>query len=236
MQTLIVGAGNLGINVAYSLLRRGDSVIVTTRNEDRGEKFKEQLSPFGKVSCLTADPGTDPGVADMFRKAKEIEGRIDNLIVTVGGFAVDSIKKPIHFGEMLESHLEIPLRILKDFENYANEKASAVFISSIQSIYTSSWTATSYLLGKSSLNKLVEIAAAQLLKRNIRVNAVAPSSIENVFMPGRDWRSTRKLGRLVTPPEDIAEVVSFLCSPAGEWINGVVIPLDGGNRFTHASD
>ena len=50
MQTLIVGAGNLGINVAYSLLRRGDSVIVTTRNEDRVKKLKEQLSPFGKLT------------------------------------------------------------------------------------------------------------------------------------------------------------------------------------------
>ena len=40
MQTLIVGAGNLGTNVAYNLLRRGDSVIVTTRNEDRGKDRK----------------------------------------------------------------------------------------------------------------------------------------------------------------------------------------------------
>jgi NAD(P)-dependent dehydrogenase (short-subunit alcohol dehydrogenase family) len=236
MQTLIVGAGNLGTNIAYSLLKRGESVIVTTRNHEKGKKLEEQLSAFGRVNYLIADPGTDFGVADMFRKAEEIAGKIDNLIVTVGGYAVDSIRKPVHFGEMLESHLEIPLNILKNFENYAKDNASAVFISSIQSIYTSSWAAVSYLLGKSSLNKLVEIAAAQLLERNIRVNAVAPSSIENVFMPGRDWRSTRKLGRLLTPPEDIAEVVAFLCSPAGEWINGVVIPLDGGNRFTHASD
>jgi|YelNatPaOPRAMG01_1025707.scaffolds.fasta_scaffold02570_10 3-oxoacyl-[acyl-carrier protein] reductase len=236
MQTLIVGAGNLGTNVAYNLLKRGDSVVVTTRQDEKGKKLKEQLSPFGKVSYLIADPSTDFGVTDMFRKAEEILGKIDNLIVTVGGFAVDSIRKPVHFGEMLESHLEIPLSILKYFEDYANTKASAVFISSMQSLYTSSWTAVSYLLGKSSLNKLVEIAAAQLLERNIRVNAVAPSSIENVFLPGRDWRSTRRLGRLLTPPEDIAEVVAFLCSPAGEWINGVVIPLDGGNRFSHASD
>ncbi|EQD59412.1 3-ketoacyl-(acyl-carrier-protein) reductase, partial [mine drainage metagenome] len=91
-------------------------------------------------------------------------------------------------------------------------------------------------LEKNSLNKLVELAAAQLLNKDIRVNAVAPSSIENVFAPGRDWRSTRKIGSLLTPPEDIAEVVKFLCSPESEWIDGVVIPLDGGNRFTHASD
>ena len=103
MQTLIVGAGNLGTNVAYNLLRRGDSVIVTTRNEDKGKKLKEQLSPFGKVRCLISDPGTDFGATDMFRKAEETGGKIDNLIVTVGGFAVDSIKNPIHFGESIES-------------------------------------------------------------------------------------------------------------------------------------
>jgi 3-oxoacyl-[acyl-carrier protein] reductase len=236
MQSLIVGAGNLGTNIAYKLLKRGDTVVVTTRDNEKRKKLNEQLSPFGTVTSLVADPGTDSSVTDMFRKTNEITGTIDNLIVTVGGFSVDSIKKPDNFNELLESNLEVPLNILKHFEDYASPKASAVFISSIQSIYTTRWAAASYIIGKSALNKLVEIAAAQFLARNIRINAVAPSSIENIFMPGRDWRSTRKLGSLLTPPEDIAEVVAFLCSAEGEWINGVIIPLDGGNRFSHARD
>ena len=236
MQSMIVGAGNLGVNVAFNLLQRGDSVIVTSRDDKRGKKIEEELSSYGNVHLIVGDPGTDAGVIEMFEKATKVAGKIDNLIVTVGGFALDSIKRPTHFSEMLQSHLVVPINILKNFSAYANTSASAVFVSSIQTLFTSSWNATSYLLGKSSLNKLVEIAAAQLLERRIRVNAVAPASIENICSPGRDWHSARTLDKMLTPPEGIAEVIAFLCSPGGECVNGVVIPLDGGDRFGHASD
>ncbi|EQD78360.1 3-ketoacyl-(acyl-carrier-protein) reductase, partial [mine drainage metagenome] len=173
MNTLIAGTGGLGINIAYLLLKRGDSVVVTTRSLEKGARIEKELSSFGKICNIAVDPSTDQGVNEMFEKASAQFGKVDNLIVTVGGYASDSIENPAHLNEMLESHLTIPLNMLKHFPKFAISKGSVVLISSIQSIYTSNWNLTSYILGKNSLNKLVELAAAQLLNKDIRVNAVA---------------------------------------------------------------
>ncbi len=68
--------------------------------------------------------------------------------------------------------------------------------------------------------------AAELITRNIRVNAVASEYIYQTFEPDRDYTRMRKLGDLPTPPEDISEVIYFLADE-NSWINGAVIPVDG---------
>jgi 3-oxoacyl-[acyl-carrier protein] reductase len=60
---------------------------------------------------------------------------------------------------------------------------------------------------------------------------IAPSVIDGEFVPGRDWKKMRRLGDFKAPPEDFAKVVVWLLTDEAEWINGVVIPVDGGARL-----
>ncbi len=237
MNTIIAGVRNLGRAVAYNALKRGDSVLLNSRSEESLKGMVSSLQSYGKISYLSADLSSRDSIEQLFTTCESRYGQVDNLVVTLGGFMADRLPELKNMDVMIDNHIKIPMQILESFAKHAHAGSTAVLVSSVQSVFTTSWGAFSYVVGKTGLNKIVEAAAANLLSKGIRVNGVAPSVIEESFEPGRDWRSSRKLGDLSTPPEDIAEVVDFLTSVKSEWIDGVVIPVDGGNRFkTHPSD
>lgn len=92
-----------------------------------------------------------------------------------------------------------------------------------------------YVASKGGLAMLTKAAALELAEHRIRVNAIAPGSIdtpmqlERVNEPGRKESQLRHipLGRLGRP-EDIAHGVSYLLSPRADYITGVILPIDGG--------
>jgi 3-oxoacyl-[acyl-carrier protein] reductase len=115
-----------------------------------------------------------------------------------------------------------------------------VHISSISGMGPS--TTVPYGAVKAALQSFSASSAKALAKKNIRVNAVAPGSIE---FPGGSWEMIGKanpkmyesvrrgipFGRLGTP-EEVADVVVFLASDASRAITGEVIAADGGIRAT----
>jgi 3-oxoacyl-[acyl-carrier protein] reductase len=99
--------------------------------------------------------------------------------------------------------------------------------------------APGYNVAKAAEMSLAKAMARDLACDNIRVNAVAPGSI---FFPGGGWERRQKadpdgiaafvarelpFGRFGTP-EEVADVVTFLCSARGRWIHGATIVVDGG--------
>jgi enoyl-[acyl-carrier protein] reductase III len=88
---------------------------------------------------------------------------------------------------------------------------------------------------KAAIESLVRYLAVELAPGGIRVNGVSPGVVDTDALrhfPDRDGMlaeaaSRTPAGRLVTP-EDVAEVVEFLCSPAAEMIRGHVLAVDGG--------
>jgi 3-oxoacyl-[acyl-carrier protein] reductase len=93
---------------------------------------------------------------------------------------------------------------------------------------------TNYAASKGAINSFTRGLAAELARKNVLVNAVAPGFIETDMtdavrnMAGADTLKkmipTRRLGT----PQDIAGVVLFLCSPAAAYVTGQVITVDGG--------
>jgi enoyl-[acyl-carrier protein] reductase III len=90
---------------------------------------------------------------------------------------------------------------------------------------------------KAAIESLTRYLAVELAAKNIIVNAVSPGIIETDALKHFDVMADRSMlqkaitatpaGRLVTP-EDVAEVVAFLCTPAASMIRGQVIVVDGG--------
>jgi enoyl-[acyl-carrier protein] reductase III len=88
---------------------------------------------------------------------------------------------------------------------------------------------------KAAIESLVRYLAVELAPRNVRVNAVSPGIVDTDALrhfPDREGllvvgAERTPAGRLATP-EDVAGVVSFLCSPSAEMIRGQVIVVDGG--------
>ncbi len=90
-----------------------------------------------------------------------------------------------------------------------------------------------YAASKGGVISLTKSAAKELAARNITVNAVAPGYIETEMtknLSGNVKEAFINLIPLKRPgqPEDVANVVSFLVSPAADYITGQVIHIDGG--------
>jgi 3-oxoacyl-[acyl-carrier protein] reductase len=115
--------------------------------------------------------------------------------------------------------------------------ASIVHVSSISALRPSTRSAA-YAAAKAAMNSYTGSQAAMLARQGVRVNGIAPGSIE---FPGGVWAQRKQaadglyertlaaipFGRMGTP-EEIAEVALFLASPHARWITGQVIAVDGG--------
>jgi enoyl-[acyl-carrier protein] reductase III len=90
---------------------------------------------------------------------------------------------------------------------------------------------------KAALESLTRYLAVELAPKNIVVNAVSPGLVETDALKHFDTLSDKRVieraiaatpaGRLVTP-EDVANVVAFLCTPAASMIRGQIVVMDGG--------
>ena len=93
---------------------------------------------------------------------------------------------------------------------------------------------TNYAASKGAINSFTRALAAELAARNVTVNAVAPGFIETDMSEAvRNMAGDVNLKKLIPvkrlgKPEDIANVVVFLCGPAAAYITGQVITVDGG--------
>lgn len=119
---------------------------------------------------------------------------------------------------------------------------SVVVLSSINADYATP-TLAAYAATKAALNNLVKTAALELAPSKIRVNAIAPASIDTPllresFAGTADPEEARArniarhpLGRLGSA-EEVAELVLFLVSDRAQWITGSIYPIDGGAGVT----
>ena len=216
----------LGFAIAYKLNEAKGEVVINARSKSKLEEIRGSMPNMNLVKVVEGD-ATEEGV---LRRIKEL-GPYDGVVITIGGYVEDTVENPKGLDEMLENHVKAPVRVLSGLVNSIREGGSVVLVSALRGIFNALPTQLSYAVAKAGVAKLVEVLASELLERGIRVNGIAPSVISGEFSPNRDYRKLRKLGDPSAPPEDFANVVLWLLSEGSEWVNGVVIPVDGGFRL-----
>ncbi|MFP3064440.1 MAG: SDR family NAD(P)-dependent oxidoreductase [Sulfolobus sp.] len=224
---LIAGVSKgLGYAIAYFAVREGAKVIVNARNE---EKLKEIIKTLGEDNAkyVVGDISTLEGAERVVNEA----GEFTDLVITIGGYIEDTIESLKGLDEMITNHIKAPLYLVKSALSKLKSGSTIVLVSAIRGIYTPLPFQLSYSIAKAGLAKAVETLASELTDKGIRVVGIAPSVIDGEFQPNRDWKKLRKLGDFKAPPEDFARVVIWLLTDEAEWINGVVIPVDGGARL-----
>jgi NAD(P)-dependent dehydrogenase (short-subunit alcohol dehydrogenase family) len=124
----------------------------------------------------------------------------------------------------------------------ARRQGAVVLVSSINARFATP-TLAAYAASKAALEEMARTAALEFAADNVRVNVIAPASVDTPmlqasFARADDPRAARErnvqrhpLGRLGTP-EDAAELALFLVSPRSGWITGGTFPLDGGAGVT----
>ncbi len=236
----IVTGGSRGIGAAVSLelARQGCDVALTYRGRvDAATKVAGEIEKMGRRAlALQADVADFAQTEKTFAMVVETLGRLDVLVCNAG-ITWDGV-----IWKMTEKQWDTVIDTnLKGYFNY-NRAAARIFkdqrsgkivnISSINGL-RGKFAQSNYSASKAGNNALTKALAKELGKFNVNVNAVAPGmvltemaeSIPPEFLNAAVQDTV--LGRLATS-EDVAHVVSFLCSDFSRHVTGEVIKVDGG--------
>lgn len=238
---VVTGASKgIGRSIALALASEGANVAICARGEGPLAQTREEIAAQGVTAYAQAcDLSEGPALAAFLNNARDRLGSIDSLICNVSALGV---------GEDLEAwqknislDLMATVRAVDQVVPWMQAAGSGniILLSSIAGIEVSS--TTPYAATKAALISYGKSLAVKLASSGIRVNSIAPGSIN---FPGGVWdrartenpqRYRQTLERIpwgrFGKPEEVAQVALFLASDrAASWVTGACIPVDGGQH------
>jgi len=236
----IVTGGSMGIgaSIAKVLARQGADVAINYRKHDtEARQVVAEIESLGRKGlAIKADVANFADAQRMVDEVKEKFGGLD-ILVNNAGINRDSVVWKMteqQWDEVLDTNLKGYFNYIHAAVGIFREQKSGkiVNVTSINGL-RGKFGQTNYSASKAGIIGLTKALARELGKSNVNVNAVAPGLIETEMM--KDAPETVKeaalaeivLGRL-GKPEEVAEVIAFLCSEAARHITGEVIRVDGG--------
>lgn len=239
---VITGAGRgLGAAIALAFAEAGADVLIASRTESQLEAVAEQVRAAGRrAHVVAADLAHPESTAELAGQAVEAFGKLDIVVNNVGGTMPNTL-------------LTTSTKDLKDAFTFNVGTAHALTLAAVPLMLEHSGgsiiniTSTmgrlagrgfaAYGTAKAALSHYTRLTALDLCPR-IRVNAIAPGSIltsaldvvasnDELRAPMEKATPMRRLG----DPVDIAAAAVYLASPAGSFLTGKTLEVDGGLTF-----
>lgn len=234
------GTHGIGLAIAIEFAREGCDIAVCSRTTERLYHVQEVLDPFS-IECLTfaCDVLWEPDRFEVLDGIKSIWDGVDILINNVGGGGRWG------FEDVIKTHSDVWYEVYEK-----NAGAATTFtLAALPYMLTKNWgrvVTIASIYGKEgggrpwfNMAKASEISLMKclamnkdLVRHHITFNTVAPGA---VMVPDTGWQNEENLnefteslplGRMGTP-EEVANVVAFLCSEKASLVNGVCIAVDG---------
>lgn len=244
------GSRGLGFDMAQAFLLAGAAkVYISSRKRQACEDAVKALNRYARDHCLTgearsipADVGQREGVEQLFGEFRQLEDRLDILVANAGATWGAPIET--HPDSAFEKVLSLNVRgvfstiqlflPLLEAAGTPEDPARVLVTGSVAGFSVALvGNAYGYLASKAAVHHLARALAADLGPRNITVNVLAPGFFPTKMSNGvltsiGDELTTRNPRQRLGMPEDIYGAVIYLCSRAGAYVNGVVLPVDGG--------
>jgi 3-oxoacyl-[acyl-carrier protein] reductase len=235
---VIGGASGIGWATAQSLAGQGDRVTVADRNADGAQRRAAELGdPHSAVAVDVTDE-------DSVQRLFEQTGPVDVVVNCAGysNFGMITDLPVEQFRDVIDVCLTGAFIVAKHAGRSLRQGGALVSIGSLNGRQPAAGM-SAYCAAKAGLSMLTQVAALELGPRGIRVNAVAPGFVHTPLtepaaaVPGvvEEYLENTALGRTGTP-EDIANAVLYLCSPASSWLTGEVLDLNGGAHLKRYPD
>jgi 3-oxoacyl-[acyl-carrier protein] reductase len=241
---VITGATRgIGLAVAQRFYNEGMSVVIAGRDEILAFRVAAGMDVSGGSSVVTVkvDVRRQEDVERMVKTVMDKFGRLD-ILVNNAGIIRDNIIVNTgveHWQEVIDTNLTGPFLCTKYAarEMVVRKYGRIINISSIASKGGGAGQAA-YAASKSGLEAFTRIAAVELGRKNITVNAIAPGSIRTgmteELLKKREKELTGKIPlKRIGEPGDIAEMALFLSSEAATYITGQTIYVSGGLGLTY---
>ncbi|MBI1336047.1 MAG: glucose 1-dehydrogenase [Phycisphaera sp.] len=239
------GASGIGKAIAKAMVLHGASVVVGSRTQDKVDAAAKELDALRDTSGedpvaagVALDVTSDASIDRAVRKAVDLFGRLDIVVNSAG----HTLRKPTadfpieEFNKLYDTHVAGSLRCAQAAYRLFREQHSGciINIASITS-FCDLPEVPGYSAAKSAVLGLTRSLANEWGKFGIRANAIAPGFvptdlnrklIENTDR-GRRVLERTPMGRFAVADE-ISGAAVFLASPAGGFVNGHTIVVDGG--------
>lgn len=243
-RAVITGGGTgIGLACARDLADKGAEVILMGRNLDR---LKKAASSISGARAIRIDVTDDDSVSQAFDAAAE-SGAIDILVNNAGIAAASAFHKTSmeHWREIQAVNVEGLVRCTQAVigEMIRSDYARIINIASIAGLRGGAYMSP-YVASKHAVVGLTKSLALEYARTKLTVNAVCPGYVETAIVENSVLNIMEKTGRSredalaqltknnpqgrLIQPEEVAELVSCLCSPLSGSIDGQAIMVSGG--------
>lgn len=229
-------AGGIGAAIVRRFGQAGVRVVGTGRSAGKLEDFAKEIGSSMEFTTIATDITAEDAPRKIVDHAISTFGRLDYLVNNAGA----GTWAPVHqttdemLDEVLGTSLRAPFRLCREALAHMKAGSSIVNIGSTFGI-RGGLDGGAYCAAKAGLIGLTQAIAVQYGTDGIRCNLIAPGVIRTPMVDAY-WETPyfQRLNHEMTPfnregtPEDIANMVNFLCSSEGSYVHGQTIAMDGG--------
>ncbi len=257
---LVTGGGTgIGLGISELLAELGAHVVIASRKPENLESARAAIAGRGhKVSVVALDVRDQEKVKATVDAIAAEHGRIDLLVNNAAGnfYAPSATLSPNAWKAVMEIDLYGTFYCSQAVYPHMAKQGGGRIVSTSMTLHYRGWPLMAHATAaKAGVDALTRTLAVEWAPQRIRVNAIAPGPIptdgvKKAFTPPADSgvpdlfaaaeekmaefaRTGIPLGRWGTP-RDIANMVAFLASPAGDWITGSIFVIDGGEWLAKA--
>ncbi|HEX4249332.1 MAG TPA: SDR family oxidoreductase [Pseudonocardia sp.] len=234
----LVTGGNSGIGraTALALAKLGARVVLSGRDEARGEQVVKEVRAAGGDAFFVATELRDRASArTLADRAAELAGPIDILVNSAGVFPFGPTEQTSEqdFDAVYDLNVKAPYFLVAALAPAMAERGHGAIIN-VTTMVAEFGAAGMGLYGssKAAMVLLTKSWAAEYGPRGVRVNAVSPgpTRTEGTAAMGESLDELAKGGPAGRPgsPEEIADAIVFLATERSSFVHGAVLPVDGG--------
>ena len=221
------GTGGLGRAVTLSFLHEGASVIATYRKKEEADAVRDAVGPKALLELLPLDAGDEAACRTLVDGIVARHGRLDILVNTIGGFAFGKVWEtdPKTYQLMLTLNLNAGNNLARAaVPVMLRQKSGAIVNIAAKAGLDHPAGLGAYAASKAAALALFDSLAQDVKGTGVRVNSILPSIIDTEAnrkdMADADFSKWPK-------PEQIAQVIMFLCSDEAKVVHGAAIPVYG---------